>query len=356
LGGLFHIGDEEVRVLRPIPFHANHKEEDLQKWADEKPHLLNNGLPMLSLGTEIKTRHDHYVDNLFLDGNGHLVVAELKRGKTPRDVTAQAIDYGAYASSLGWDQIDALCRKRHEGTPLDEAYRACFGGDLYKSSDPQHRLLIVAETFDPSVEDAAAYLNNTGVDLALLAFHYFELNGERLLDVRVVLGEIPEQNVARGRTPTEEASATDGYRNWLSRTIRDEFPGFAEARGLRVNLGRGERYLSFTPDPWPYPLGDCRFSIGINVRNVGVYFSYLNERVPPILYERVRAIASATGNPYDATRLSVAEQWTTLSHTAPLPEMGSLEEVNILFEEALRMVDTFTPVVLSLEERPYEVD
>ena len=349
MGGFFHIGDEDVRVLRPIPFHANHKEDDLQRWADENPHLLNNGQPMLSLGREIETRHSHAIDNLFLDGNGHLVVAELKRGKSPRNVTAQAIDYGAYVSRLDWEQIDALCRKRHEGASLNEAYKECFGSDLYKSEKPEHRLLIVAETYDPSVEDAAAYLNNTGVNLTLLAFNYFELNGERLLDIRVVLGEIPEQAApAKRPIPSKEKDATDGYRNWLSRTIRDEFPRFAEARGVRVNLGRGERYLSFTPDPWPYSLGDCRFSIGLNVQSVGIYFSYLNDRVPPVLYEQVKAIVSDAGNPYDVARLKTADQWTTLSHSATRPKLGNMDEVNILFDEALGMVDAIAPLVLSL--------
>ncbi len=351
MGGFFHIGDDGVRFLRPVPFHATHKEEDLQGWADKNPHLFNNGYPMLSLGTEIKTGHDHYIDNLFLDGTGCLVVAELKRGKSPRDVTAQAVDYGAYASSLDWERIDALCRKRHGGTPLDEAYRECLGYQLQKPPNPEHRLLIVAETFDPSVEDAAAYLNNNGVDLTLLAFSYFELNGSKLIDIRVVLGEIPEQ---RGKTSrpatTAEENATDGYRNWLSRTIRNELPRIAKGRGFDVNLGRGERYLSFVPEPWPYSLGDCRFSIGINSRNIGIYFSYLNDRVPGGLYEALARKVSEGGNPYDLGKLSVAEQWTTLSYAAPLPELGSKEQVNAVIEEAFKMVDAIIPVVHSLEE------
>ena len=124
---LYSISGDVVQAVSPKPFHEVHLEEDLQRWADQNPHLLNNGQPMLSLGTEITTHHNHSIDNLFLDGNGCLVVAELKRGKAPRDVTAQAVDYGAYASRLGWEQIDGLCQKRHGGKPLDEAYRECLG-------------------------------------------------------------------------------------------------------------------------------------------------------------------------------------------------------------------------------------
>ena len=305
---------------------------------------------MLSLGTEVETRHKHGIDNLYMDGNGCLVVAELKRGEAKREVIAQILDYAAHISRLELDDIDALCQI-YRSQNLEVAFQECFGRPLAKSEKIDHRLLVMAEGYDPSAEDAAAYLINTGVDLTLLAFRYFELNGERLLDVSVVLGEIPEQTVARGRSITAgETSEMDGYRNWLSRTLRDELPRFAESRGVSVNLGRGERYLSFIPEPWPYPLGDCRFSIGINSRNIGIYFSYLNERVSGDLYEVVARKVSEESNPYDPERLSVAEQWTTLSHAAPLPELGSKDQVNFVIKEAFRMVDTIIPVVHSLEE------
>ena len=351
LGGLFHIGDEEVHCLRPIPFHATHKEEDLQGWVDRNPHLLNNGQPMLSLGTEIKTQHDHYIDNLFLDGNGCLVVAELKRGKSPRDVTAQAVDYGAYASQLDWERVETLCLKRHGGTPLERAYRECLGHKLQKPPAPDHRLLILAETYDPSVEDAAAYLNNIGVDLTLLAFRYFELNGSKILDVRVVLGEIPEQRTTPSQPTTQaEASATDGYRNWLSRTIRDELPRHLKSQGYDVTLGRGERYLSFIPQPWPYPLGDCRFSIGINTRSIGIYFSYLTDRTPRELVSRMRELVDSPNNPYDLNRLTVAEQWTTLTHTVPKPILGDTGQVERVIDEVLQMVKLIQPLVQNAGE------
>ncbi len=348
---LFNISGDDVRALLPRPFRDRYREEHLQHWADESPHLLNRGQAMLSLGTEIETLHGHYIDNLFIDGNGCLVVAELKRGKSPREVMAQAVDYGAYVSRLDWDQIDAICRKRHDGASLDEKYQSTLGFGLDKSAEPEHRLLIVAESFEPSVEDAAAYLNNIGVRLTLLGFSYFELTGAKLFDVRVVLGEIPEQKGQKAKAASSgEASATDGYRNWLSRTLRDELPRFAAARGVDVTLGRGKTYLSFIPQPWPYSLGDCHFGIGINARNVGLYFSYLTARVPDDLHAKVREAVFDGQNPYDPDRLSVAKESTTLSHSTARPELGQMEQVTAVLEETFRMVDLFAPIVRSVSE------
>jgi hypothetical protein len=84
----------------------------------------------------------HSADNLYLDRNGHLVVAELKRGRAPRDITAQAIDCGAHASQLPWDELGRLSQQRH-GQSLDQAYRDYIGADLNMSESPEHRLPVV---------------------------------------------------------------------------------------------------------------------------------------------------------------------------------------------------------------------
>lgn len=74
LAELFHIADGGVHVLRPLSFQDSHVEDDLQRWADANPHLLNEGTPMLSLGMEIVTHRGFSIDNLFLDGNGCLLI------------------------------------------------------------------------------------------------------------------------------------------------------------------------------------------------------------------------------------------------------------------------------------------
>ena len=193
MASLFTQSGESIRLLSSISFQNTHVEEDLQRWADANPHLLNDGAPMLSLGTEIPTRHDHWIDNLFVDGNGCLVVAELKRGLTPRDVTAQVIDYAAHVSRLTWLEVDELCRKRHDRADLDTAFRQCIGRPLVKSDKIDLRLLIVAESYDAKVTDAALFLINTGTPLALLQFTYFEVGGSKLFEVRTMLGQIPDQ-------------------------------------------------------------------------------------------------------------------------------------------------------------------
>lgn len=247
MASLFSQSGDSIRVLSPTSFHKTQVEEDLQRWADANPHLLNAGAPMLSLGMEIPTRHDHWIDNLFVDGNGCLVVAELKRGLTPRDVTAQVIDYAAHVSRLRWPDVDALCRKRHDGTDLDEAFRRCFGRPLVRSEKVDLRLLILAEAYDPSVTDAALFLINTGTPLALLQFTYFEVGDNKLFEVRTVLGEIPDQQVAGA----EAATPDEGHSNWLFSSVAEKLPEIARRQGWVVQHVINKQSLPFVSDRWP---------------------------------------------------------------------------------------------------------
>jgi RecB family endonuclease NucS len=48
------------------------------------------------LGRQVHTEHDGYIDILGLNKDGDLVIVELKRNKTPRDVIAQCLDYASW--------------------------------------------------------------------------------------------------------------------------------------------------------------------------------------------------------------------------------------------------------------------
>jgi RecB family endonuclease NucS len=54
------------------------------------------GLDLLVVGRQVVTAYGKKIDLLAIDQDGALYVIELKRDKTPREVVAQALDYGSW--------------------------------------------------------------------------------------------------------------------------------------------------------------------------------------------------------------------------------------------------------------------
>ncbi|MDX2142031.1 MAG: hypothetical protein SFV19_01640 [Rhodospirillaceae bacterium] len=253
--GLFAARGDQVEALAARSFGDVHTEARIQAWADTCPALINDGVPMLSLGQEIVTRHNHSIDNLYIDGNGVLVAAEMKRGRSPRDVVAQVLDYAAFVSSLDWPAVKVYCRKR-QGKDLDLAFVETFGRPLVRTDKPEHRLLIVAESFDPRVTDAALYLINGGLPLSLMQFTYFESGDRAILDVRCVLGEIPDQRQAQAAM--DSSSPPDGYAEWLLGSLAKDLEAFAQGRSLDLRIRLNKLTLPFGLMSWPLPLGELQ--------------------------------------------------------------------------------------------------
>lgn len=84
-------------------------ENDLENWIIEDPSILN--LDIMILGQQVHTDYGGYIDILGLNKEGDLVVVELKRNKTPRDVVAQCLDYASWVSDLTYEKIRDIHKK-----------------------------------------------------------------------------------------------------------------------------------------------------------------------------------------------------------------------------------------------------
>ena len=84
------ISDTELQEI-----HSNQisLEERLEDWLETDISVLDPNL--LVIGRQVRTDFGGQIDLLCLDSAGDTVVVELKKGRTPREVTAQALDYAS---------------------------------------------------------------------------------------------------------------------------------------------------------------------------------------------------------------------------------------------------------------------
>ena len=98
---VFNVGpDNRFTEYERVPFEANHDESVLEEWLESNPDGVLEDGPLLIIGRQVPTDLGKVIDLLGVDREGNVVVVELKRDRTPRDVIAQALEYAAFAAKL----------------------------------------------------------------------------------------------------------------------------------------------------------------------------------------------------------------------------------------------------------------
>ncbi len=140
-------------------------ETRLEKWLEQDIFILSSDL--LVIGRQVDTDFGGSIDLLCLGYNGYLVIVELKRDKTPREVTAQALDYASWVADLSNEKITEIANSYlGEDGPLEDRFRIKFGSELPEIINEQHSMIIVASEIDGRSERIIRYLSdNYGVGI-----------------------------------------------------------------------------------------------------------------------------------------------------------------------------------------------
>ena len=149
-------------------------EERLEDWLADDISIISHDL--LVIGKQVKTDFKGVIDLLCLDYEGNTVIIELKRDRTPREISAQCLDYASWVKDLSNVKIDQIADEHFnaEGS-LEDAYKNKFGTDLPESLNSRHKILIVGSEIDSSTERIINYLSDTyGVDINAVTFQYFQ--------------------------------------------------------------------------------------------------------------------------------------------------------------------------------------
>lgn len=178
-------------------------EERIEKWLEQDISIIADDL--LVIGKKVKTDFGGEIDLLCLDRNGDVVIVELKRQRTPREVTAQTLDYASWVKDLSNDKITEIAEKYfgEEGS-LEKVFQEKFGVELHETLNEHHKMLIVASEIDSSSERIIKYLSDSyGVGINAATFHYVRDDEGKEFLARVFLIEPSEVDY---KTQTKTAS------------------------------------------------------------------------------------------------------------------------------------------------------
>ena len=129
---------------------------------------------LMLIGRQISTAFGKFIDILAMNAEGNLVVIELKRNKTPREVVAQTLDYASWVQQLTYTDIIGIYSEKNPGKRLEQEFVDHFKTDFPESLNELHQLIIVSSELDPATERIINYLTSFGVPVNALFFHYFK--------------------------------------------------------------------------------------------------------------------------------------------------------------------------------------
>lgn len=197
--------------------------QDLQRWVEDHPEMIGDDLLLITTEFnrwELKQEKvADRLDVLFLDSDGHPLVAELKRGEAGDTTELQALKYAAYCSSLRSDELAEEYAAYHETSPEDAHEAIVEHAPSLADGEPGAvRVQLLAGRFGPAVTSVVLWLNDLGLDIGCV-----ELRARKVGSDKAVL-------VSRQILPPPEAADF-----LVRRRKREEAEEKKEARAKQRN-------------------------------------------------------------------------------------------------------------------------
>jgi len=211
---MWEVGTEN-ELLDVHPWQLD-KEERIEEWIKRDISILDPAL--LVIGQQVGTAFGKFIDLLCMDSDGRLVIVELKRDRTPREVTAQALDYASWVKDLDEDEVAEIATTYFKKTGSKYSdLKSAFADKFPDSAFPEvinasHGMRIVASEIDDGTERIIRYLSGTyGVDINAACFRFFKTKDGRQLLARtfIVAKEEAEANIKKqpGKRPPKYTEA-----------------------------------------------------------------------------------------------------------------------------------------------------
>lgn len=211
--------------LRNIAPSAMRLEAELETLIESDSSVL--GEDLLIIGRQVATPFGGVVDLLALDETGVLYVIELKRDRTPRDVTGQALDYWSWAATLALPALQEIFAGYRPAVALEEAFADRFNDILPGEVNASQVVTIVAASVDAATERIIRFLNeDLGLPINVVFFRQFA-DGDAYYLGRSWLVDGHAGIAGAGRTAAGKAKAREPWNG------TDWYVSFGEEPGGR---------------------------------------------------------------------------------------------------------------------------
>lgn len=231
---------------QPAPLVSSRlaSEQQLEDMIVRDPRILSS--EWMLIGRQEITSHGGRVDLLAIAPDASLVLIELKRERTPREIIAQALDYASWVEQLTPERVAQIFQRFSGGKSLDIAFQERFGIELDEETlNQSHQIIIVAAELDPSTERIIGYLNARDIAINVVFFQVFEHGVDKLLSRAWLID--PSETQANVATTTSAKIEKEPWNGEFYVSFGDAaFRSWEDARRFGYISGGGGSWYSQT--------------------------------------------------------------------------------------------------------------
>ncbi len=180
---IWRVGDQPESLRQG----ALPSEQLLENMIVSAPEILSD--EWMLIGRQVNTGVCGRIDLLAVAPDGGVILIELKRDRTPREVVGQALDYASWLEQLEESDVARIYSNFSGGRDLAYDFQARFGVPLDDVDlNDTHQIVIVASSLDASTERVVEYLNAKDIAINVLCFQIFDTDAGQLLSRAWFLG------------------------------------------------------------------------------------------------------------------------------------------------------------------------
>lgn len=173
---IWKVVNNQLNELKSTPLDL---EVRLHNWLEQDIKIL---LPdAILLGSKVKTDHGKEIDLLAIDNNGDLVIIELKKHSTTRDVIGQILDYASWVQTLTPDDLTRILQKNGKTESVYEILNKNFDNGEEIEINENQKLIIVASEIDIITERIVSFLSSKGLNINAVTFNYYKENNDEFI-------------------------------------------------------------------------------------------------------------------------------------------------------------------------------
>jgi len=201
---MLYIYDKQNKSLMPCKetefrAHGLLERQDLAKWVEQYPAILGEELLIITSEYDRFDKTNERLDLLGLDKDGNLVVIELKRDDSGKNVDLQAIKYAAYCSTLRLADLVEMYVKYQKQKGIEITSEAAQAAILnfienndFEECNDRPRIILVSKEFRPEVTASVLWLRKFALDVSCVKWDPYELENGCVAVNSSVLIPLPE--------------------------------------------------------------------------------------------------------------------------------------------------------------------